>query len=68
VAAERVDPEADDRDAAPAVSSTGAKAYVNPAPPGASISTSSIGIPIRKRAGSRSVSRASTRTWPASST
>ena len=49
--------------------SAGRKAYVSAPPaPGAGISTSSIGIPMRRRAGSASVSLASTRTSPGSST
>ena len=70
VPSERVDAHADDRDLGGAHSpSAGRKAYVSaPAAPGAGISTSSIGIPMRRRAGSASVSLASTRSSPSSST
>ena len=67
VTPERVDPHPDDRDAHEAC--TGLNAYVTaPLPPGAGTSTSSIGMPMCKRSGSASVSRASTRTSPGSST
>ena len=72
VAAERMDADADDRHVvvrAHSPSSAGRKAKVTAPPsPGAGTSTSSIGIPMRSWAGSASVSRASTRTSPGSST
>ncbi len=61
MAAERVDPEADDGDVV--VHDTGLNAKAASA-----ISVSSISIPISSFEGSDSVSRASTRTSPGSST
>ena len=74
VAAERMDADADDGDvlghrSASSSSSAGRNAKVTvPESPGAAIRVSSIGIPMRSRAGSASVRRASTRTSPGSST
>ena len=69
-APERVDADADDCDLGRAHSpSAGRKAKVRAPPaPGAGTSTSSIGIPMRRSAGSASVSLASTRSSPGSST
>src|SRR5581483_2699765 len=72
MAAERVDPDADDRDIRAAHdSSPGANAKVSrgpPSAPSASCSVTRIGIPIRSRSGSRSVRIPSTRISPPSST
>ncbi len=69
VAAERVDAEADDRDVVAHAAAPGRNANVSaPESPGAGISVSSIGMPISSSSGSTSVSRASTRTSPGSST
>src|SRR5262249_35841080 len=69
VPAERVDAEAGDRDvvAHPAASGRKANASV-PEAPGAGISVSSIAMPISSSSKPTSVSRASTRTSPGSST
>ena len=69
MAPEGMDPQPDDRDVLGHRSSTGRNANVmTSARPGAGISVSSIAIPIRSRAGSDSVSLASTRTSPGNST